>query len=430
MDVVRAASGWSASPVTDQQSGRAINHQPAVVSAALLTTEVQNESTGGAPTAAAAVDNATTPVEVYESPSAPEASASQRADHQTGCDEERRGMSDRQYDAAHATASMASRIERTSAATIVGPGDACAASAATEPPWNESREDEIATSPAVTSAWPSSTAVEQPYRRRERDDNVPMDAASTVTIAGPSDACAVTSAAEPPWNEPRREDETRPVDQGGSRCGALDVRHCKGPSDEDRRVYAGDRRADTEQQMPVTEPVTKPLPGNFVLMNVMLSDVDGTREDIKNDPSQADEINDASEAAAATLKAAGGTADTRMFINESEFSVAAGDDVFTAAVVALPRGRENGRGKNRSTDHTPCQKPPGPRNRPRRRRGKRPDQRRPRPLRSDATTPVPGRPLDTKAAEINTKQSGSVMAYQLRAGFEAIAISAAADSAH
>ena len=60
--------------------------------------------------------------------------------------------------------------------------------------------------------------------------------------------------------------------------------------------------------------------------------------------------------------------------------------------------------------------------------------RRPRPLRSaqpiyyrrcNATTPGPGRPLDTEAAEINTKQSGSVMAYQLRAGFEAIAISAA-----
>ena len=63
MDVVQAASGWSVSPVTDQQSGRGNDEQPAVESVTdpSLTTEVKNVPTGGATTAATAVDDSTAP---------------------------------------------------------------------------------------------------------------------------------------------------------------------------------------------------------------------------------------------------------------------------------------------------------------------------------------------------------------------------------
>jgi hypothetical protein len=416
-----SASGWSASPLTDQQSGRGTEEIPAVesVTEPSLTTEVQNVSTGGAPTAAAAVNDATAPVEVNESLSAPEASASQRADHPAECEvrrlppisivEQPYRRRERDDDAS---------VDAAFAATIVGAGDTCAASVATEPPWSESRGGEIAPSPAVTSAWPSSTTVEQPYRRRERDDNMPMDAASTVTIAGPSDACAVTSAAEPPWKEQelRRDDQvasppagaiafpsvlmtpaTRPVDHGDSRCGALDVRHCMRPGDEDRTIRVGDRRVDTERQRPVTEPTTDPSSETTVdNLNFMLRATPplATLHCVVQlgVTSDAIEINDAGETAAAFENAeqqsAGGTADTplksRMFIHESELhvvasreatklresvSVVAGDGEFTTTVAALPRGP--------STDHTPCQQtPPGPRNGLKHRRGQRPGQRR------------------------------------------------------
>jgi hypothetical protein len=264
----------SASQQRDHQNGR----RNAVESVAEPSLTMEDKSTGGAPTAAAAVDDiddATAPVEVNESPSAPEASASQRADHPAECKVRRLppiSVVEQPYRRWEIDDDAS--VDAASAATIVGPGDACAASAATEPPWNESREDEIATSPAVTSVWPSSAAVEQPYRRREHDDDdASMDAASALTIAEPIDASAARIAAEPPWKEPRREDQvaslpawaiafppvpmtsaTRPMDQGDNRCGVLSAR----PSDEDRTIYVGARRSDTERQRPVTEPTTDP----------------------------------------------------------------------------------------------------------------------------------------------------------------------------
>ena len=189
MDVVRAASSWLASPEMDQQSGRGIDQQPAVVSAALLTTGVENESTDGE-TTAAAVEVASPPAVVDVSPSAPESSTSHRVDNLCG----------RENDECQA-----------------GPGDACAASAATEPPCYESREDEIASSYALTSAWPSSTAVEKSYRRREHDDNAPMDAASAVAMALPSepvdneDHCC---RSHDELQSERRDDEERVRDAG------------------------------------------------------------------------------------------------------------------------------------------------------------------------------------------------------------------------